>query len=264
MSNDRSLGRLRLSACTLRCLLSAGIQTIDHLRRYSDEDLLALPEFGEGCLKEVRNQLAAFAEYEVSIALQRSSWQKRPKPSELNRSQASPPSSETSVAPSDKEQIILGLHQQGYTPRQIAQELGISRQRVYTYLERLGCSPNQGRQPAIFRAHREGLLPQQIAEQLQTSLSSVYRCLQRQGCLPHRSSQQHSTWRGVVAWHLQGYPPKQIARKLGLTTQTVYWHLRRLGLTANTAHNPDIPADNETTAYEDNLEALPDRFLQKS
>ena len=41
--------------------------------------------------------------------------------------------------------IVLQLHNEGFTPREIALELGLSVQRIYQQLKKLGLQPNPRR-----------------------------------------------------------------------------------------------------------------------
>lgn len=49
---------LEFSARAYNCLRRAGIETVEQLKRMSDEDLMCLRNFGTTCLAEVRRKIA--------------------------------------------------------------------------------------------------------------------------------------------------------------------------------------------------------------
>lgn len=49
---------LEFSARVYNCLRRAGIETVEQLKRMSDEDLMCLRNFGTTCLAEVRRKIA--------------------------------------------------------------------------------------------------------------------------------------------------------------------------------------------------------------
>src|SRR5262249_15320223 len=123
----------------------------------------------------------------------------------------------------EKEQAILALHRQGYTARQIAHQMDLSRQRVYLYLERLGCTPNRGQHPAIVQTHQHDLSPRQIAGTYHSPLRPVYNCLNQRGLTPHQSPAPRATRMAIQNLYQQGQTPQEIARTVGVTVQAVYW-----------------------------------------
>lgn len=56
---DGPIESLKFSVRTYNCMRYANINTISDLIGYSDAQLLSIPHFGKGCLKEVREVLQA-------------------------------------------------------------------------------------------------------------------------------------------------------------------------------------------------------------
>jgi hypothetical protein len=54
------LSRLELSVRTTNCLYNAGLRTIGDVMAKSEQELMALPNFGRRSLKEVRELLGSF------------------------------------------------------------------------------------------------------------------------------------------------------------------------------------------------------------
>lgn len=228
MTDEAALYRLHLSGPVSYWLFKAGIRTIQQLRHYSEEQLLALPGFDTACLQEVRAQLARWDAHQQQGTARpdtpRVSARRKPE----TRLFAAAPLDQLRAQGKAQEQAISALYQQGKTPRQIAQETGLSRQRVYQYLKRLDCSPNPDvRNGLIVAAHNLGLTPRQIAEDLDISPPTVYHCLHSQGLTPHKPAPRPSLREAVLERYQQGQTPRQIAEALGVTVGGVHWHLKR-------------------------------------
>jgi hypothetical protein len=54
------LSRLELSVRTTNCLYNAGLHTIGDIMAKSDSELIAIPNFGRRCLREVKEILGVF------------------------------------------------------------------------------------------------------------------------------------------------------------------------------------------------------------
>jgi len=55
---DKSVDELALSARSRKCLQKLNIETIDDLLQYSERQLLAVKNFGQTSLDEIKQQLA--------------------------------------------------------------------------------------------------------------------------------------------------------------------------------------------------------------
>jgi DNA-binding CsgD family transcriptional regulator len=225
LSDEDTLDKLRLPVGVLLGLAQTDIRTIGQLRQCSDAQMLALPRFEEWHLKAVRRQLAL---YEAASAQESLHPATRPPATKRKAQERFSPSRPRGPQPGNpqREHLILVLHLQGKTPREIGLEVGLSRQQVYIYLARLDCKPNLGQHPAILAAHQQGLLPAEIAALLQIPRSSVYHALKTLGLTPHRANPQTLRRRSVWEKAKQGLTSAEIAVTLGMTEEEVETYLQ--------------------------------------